>query len=541
MKLKPLNPDLEEILNDPEAYALRFLQWKSSFLIWFFDCFRTKDEGDGQIKEAPKYKYLYWIHYLLTRKPGDEDYSQVIWIEKSRQQFVTWFMVAYCLWLLMFDKNKRIVYASKTESQVTDVIKNRFQVAYNNIDPLLPKPNLEFTALYIKRQSQVSTEAEMLLRGLSASGKGSRGDTGYLVWLDEVAEQDEQKALIEASLDSANSPEAKFIGVTTGSSEPKAEYSRLLIANSIDPSRPIKELSEGVRLKWNTRGHAVLQIDYDANPAKRNPQWRIDTERKLGSVAFMINHGHLWEVPVGSKCYWAANKERHAKPTQYNPLLRTLIGFDPGSTNGVGAVCFLQIGRTLEMKPIVNVLDAYSIFGAGVDGLSDHVYDWLVKHNCSNFKIITDPAGSYSNAQGLSGNTISVLAAKFGASKVAYCKISKPLDRISFTNDLLFKAPYEAIKIPDDCGEFIYPDGSENPSETHFFWKCINYYCVNKNGNPIKDNKHDHMPDAFSYAVYAALKPKQIVEAKQFEKTKIDRFNTALAMQKNENRKFFNY
>ena len=541
MKLKPLNPDLEEIVNDPEAYALRFLEWNNSFLVWFFDCFRTKDEGDGLIKEAPKYKYLYWVYYLLTRKPGDEDYAQVIWIEKSRQQFVTWFMVAYALWLLMFDKNKRIIYASKTESQVKDVIYNKFQVAYNNIDPLLPKPYLEFTAEYIKRKQGNSNEAEMILRGLSSSGKGSRGDTGYLVWLDEVAEQDEQKALIDASMDSVNSPEAKLIGVTTGSADAKAEYSKLLIANSIDPYRPIKHLSHGVYLKWNTRGHAILQIDYDANPKKRDPQWRIDTEKKLGTVAFMINHGHMWEVPVGSKCFWAADKNKHARPTIYNPNARVYVGFDPGSTNGVGAACFMHVTKNYEGKPVVNILDGRCLFGVGIDGLSEYVYDWLFERRCTNFKIIMDPAGSYSNNQGLAETALSYLAKKFGASKVSFCKKSRPITRINFMNELLFAAKYDAISIPEHCGEFVYPEGTENPSETSFFWKCINFYCLDSKGNPIKDNKHDHLLDAASYPIYGLLKPHQLVEAKQFETERMERFNKALSIQKSSNRTSFLY
>ena len=490
----------EEQWADVNFARSRLLLHKENFFVWFYDCFRSRDEGTGEVRPAPKWQYLYWIYYYLSRKPDDPDFVKVLWIEKSRQQFVTWFMVAYYTWRLLFDENKRLIYTSKTEDQVKDVLRTRFATVMANYPSYIPHPELDIQSTYIRKYTGTGKKKEesMLLRGISSSGKGSRGDTGAKLWIDEVAEIEEQESLIDASMDSFNAPDAQIIGVTTGSAEPMAEYSRYLIADSIDPDIPVRELSRGVRFFKNTRGHGILQIDYDANPNKRSQEWYDEQMKEKGYVAFMINHGHMWEVPQGSLCYWAANKERHAKPTLYDPRARLWIGVDPGSENGVIGVSFHQI-----VNKCVKVLDGYALEQAGLAGATECISEFLDKHNVYNFRIIIDPAGAVSNPHGLADNALTTLNNAFPG-KVGYCAKSKPEQRIDFINNNLFNTDPVSILIPENVGFYVHGDGRV---ETNFFWKCLTMYVLGSNGKPKKDNKHDHMLDAWSYAIMASCKP----------------------------------
>lgn len=491
----------EEEWGDFKKAKARLTLHKVDFFGWFYDCYRTKDEGRGIISSPPKWEYLYWIYYVLTCSATDPLYANVIWIEKSRQQFVTHFMTAYCTWLLLFHDNKRIIYGSKNETQVKDVIRTRFESAYYNYPEYIPRPDLEITTSYIRRyhplkQGHKKPLESMILRGMSSSGKGSRGDTSFLTWLDEIAEMEEQESLIKSSYDSTNAEGSKLVGVTTGSAEAKADYTRYLIANSIDLSIPVQELSRGVRAFRNTLGHLILQIDYDANPNKRSKEWHDSTMKQLGYTAFMINHGHMWEVPEGNLCYWAADKEKHSKNILLDQRYRVWIGIDPGSENGVIGLSFHQV-----INNHVRVLDGYALSGAGLTGAILELEDWLAEHEVYNFRIIIDPAGSVSNPHGLADNSLSVLQKAFPG-KVGYCKRSKPKQRIEFINTNLFQQ--DLISIPKDAGIYRNSEGKE---ETNFFWKCLQMYALNKSGRPIKDNKHDHMLDAWSYAVLASCNP----------------------------------
>ena len=504
----PIIPDIfadwkntEEEWGDLEKAKARLALHKVDFFSWFYDCFRTKDEGRGLILPPPKWEYLYWIHHVLTCGPDDPLYANVIWVEKSRQQFVTHFMTGYCLWLLLYDDNKRIIYGSKNETQVKDVIRTRFESAYYNYPDYIPRPDLEISTSYIRRYHPLKAGMKkplesMILRGMSSSGKGSRGDTSFLTWLDEIAELEEQESLIKSSYDSTNAPASKMIGVTTGSAETKAEFTRQLIADSIDPDVPVRELSRGVRAFRNTLGHLILQIDYDANPTKRSQEWYDSKMKELGYTAFMINHGHMWEVPTGSLCYWAADKEKHARNTLYDPRYRLWIGVDPGSENGVIGISFHQI-----INQHCKVLDGFALEGAGLRGAILEIEEWLEKNEVFNFRIIIDPAGAVSNPHGLADNSFTTLQKAFPG-KVGYCKKSKPEQRIQFTNTNLFQQ--DLISIPTGCGVYRKKDGTE---ATQFYWKSLLMYSLNKSGKPIKDNKHDHLLDALSYAILASYKP----------------------------------
>lgn len=484
------NPNLQEIANDPVLMEERVLLWKSNFLLWFWDCFFTKDEGDGKEKTAPRFAYIKSLHEAIEnddeesfkRIANGEDLPRVYWVEKSRQLFVTWYMVARFLWKLMYAENIRLVYGSRVEDDVKDVIKNRFKEAYNRLDRAFPVPTLIFKSLTIENPGRGT-----LLTGMSSSGEGSRGKTGAELWLDEIAFQDEQDSLVRASMESFNSPISKIIGVTTPNPKDVAKPSKILISKSIDGSIPFVELSRGVIKKYNTKGHVVISLSHWAHPDKQE-DWRDKKIKEIGQDNYDIEHGLNWEVAKGSPCFYAFNYAKHRKKLAFDPYLPLEIAVDPGT--GHPAVVFFQRCRDGKCR----VYHAFVRESTSLDVICDLIAEEIkTRFNChGDIRFHIDPAGGLPNPHGT--EIAAEVIWKYFRKPITPAPYSKPVDRLWVIN-MFFNQ--DRIEVQRDCGEYFYKDG--NVETQAFIFMLTTGYCNNAKGEPHKDGTWDHFADAFGY------------------------------------------
>lgn len=481
-------PNLEPILADPEALIERVKLHKENFLLWFFDCVNTADEGRGKVLAAPRFAYLKDMYDTMSGIGCEKPH--VLWVEKARQIFITWYMVAYCLWLLMYKENVRLIYGSRTEAQVKDTISTRFKVMYDNLTPGFPYPDLEFYTTTIKCPAR-----KTLLTGIASSGEGARGLTAYLIWLDEIAKQENQEQTLAAAIEAVNSPESQLIGVTNPNPGGEAEVIRHLIADSIDAKHKFQKLSRGVERLKNIQGHTILRLKFNAHPAK-DEQWEKDKRLEIGEERFQIEHGLNWRVAKGKPCFWAFSPTRSVRDNLSLVYGKPLhIAIDPGTNNP--AVLFFQkdlFGRFIGLKAFLRqntrLLDL-------CEEIEHIINDEFGGYGLLHFHI--DPAGAKNNIQG-TDIALEIIGGYFDA-PVTPAPVTKPEERIVLINEFFGAVcPYDnssMILIPSHFGEFYTYDGK---LEIGYFTDMLTMgYVKDAQNKAVKDNKYDHMADAFGY------------------------------------------
>lgn len=491
--------NLEEIFKNPEKLRERTLLHRENFLLWFFDCVNTIDEGRGQLLAAPRFSYLKDIYHVLEGIGCEMPH--ILWIEKARQIYVTWFIAAYFLWLLMYRTNIRLIYGSRIEDDVKDVIETRFKIIYENLTEGFAYPELEFYGQKIKCPLQ-----NTLLTGMASSGEGARGKTAYKIWLDEISKQENQEATLKAAINAVNAPGSQLIGVTNPNPDPKAATIRNIIADSIDANFKPEKLSRGVEKVKNLRGHTIIRIRFNAHPAK-DDAWEKLKRQEEGNENFEIEHGLNWHVARGKPCFWGFSKERCERDGLRLIEGKTLhIAIDPGTNNP--AVLFFQkdhYGRFIGLKAFLRQNTRLNDLCVEIeDILADEFGSYGILH------FHTDPAGARKNSQG-TDIAVEVIEEYFNC-PVTPAPLTKPEDRIKLINEFFGANSHfdnsSMIVIPPHFGEFYSFDGV---LETGYFTDMLTMgYVKDVRNKPIKDNKYDHIADAFGYGFINVFSPREI-------------------------------
>jgi len=472
------NPALQAIANDPEKLKQRVKLWSENFLLWFFDCVYTKDEGVGEERLAPKFEYIKHLHETIEAE-------RITWVEKSRQQFVTWYMVARYLWKLMYAKDIRLIYGSRVEDDVQDVINSRFKEMYDRLDRAFPIPNLVFRSLSITNPMRGT-----IMKGMSSSGEGSRGKTGAELWLDEIASQKDQEKTIRASLESINAPGSKVIGVTTPDTEERAQYIKRLIAKSIDKSIPVQIMSRGVEKLYNTQGHCIIRIHYNAHPDK-DDAWKEAKIKEIGEVNFSIEHGLNWDIAKGKPAFWGFDLTRHEKRLRFDNYQPLLIGIDPG----FGHPSYTMAQKTMQGK--CRILHSVTRERTGMTELCQQIEKDIIEkfEGHEDFYFYIDPAGMRKSGQGTenSGDAIAAYFPNY-ADRIFPAPVTNPNDRALLINNYFQQ---DMIEVETSCGE--YYDWEGNVETGAFVFMLTTGYHLNNQGKVVKDNKWDHFADSFGY------------------------------------------
>ena len=492
-------PHLDAILNDPEKLIERTTLYRENFLLWFLDCVNTVDEGRGKLLAAPRFAYLKDLYETMEGIGCERPH--ILWVEKARQIFVTWFMVAYCLWLLMYRENIRLIYGSRVESQVKDMIETRFKVMYENLTKGIPYPDLEFFSTNIKCPSR-----KTLLMGLASSGEGARGSTAYLVWLDEIAKQEKQSQTLAAAIEAVNAPESQLIGVTNPNPEPLADEIRHIIADSIDAKMKAEKLSRGVERLKNIQGHTILRLRFNAHPAK-DEEWEKAKRLEIGQDRFEIEHGLNWRVAKGKPCFWAYEPSKSIRTVNYNPYRILHIGIDPG-TNNPAAVFFQkdEYGRCVLLKAFVKQNTRLNDFCVFIEEILAEEFN-----STKDLRFHIDPAGAKNNGQG-TDIAVEVIEDYFNCF-VDPAPVTKPDDRIILMNEFfgatsLAPDASSMIILPERFGEFYTFDGK---LETGYFSDMLTMgYVRDSRGKAVKDNKYDHVADAWGYGFINIFKASDV-------------------------------
>lgn len=314
--------DGDRELQKSAVLELQFRSWSTN--PWEFIRSSCKTIDDNDPDSPPKFfperchPYLKWIIHIVHM-------YRMVAIKKSRQVMVSWIMVAYCLWHLMFKEHARVIIQSKGQDE-SDKMVARMKVMWENLPQWVqdrcPIRFLTSTGTVVGSRSEVL--------GLPDVADAIRSEAATLIWSDETAHQKDAAGSYKAmrpALGAAGTG-SKAKGVFTSSIAPG--FFNLLIKDKVDlrpPPEPLDERDLMPWLKFRLLGRSrlvVLELNFRADPEKAKPEWidsmrssmsnadwmqefEADEDARAGQPAFPIitsHREHIVENPFDIPAHW---------------------------------------------------------------------------------------------------------------------------------------------------------------------------------------------------------------------------------------------
>ncbi len=210
--------------------------------LFFRNIVMTLDEHDktGQgVKKIPDWPYMHRVlDDLLTHR--------WIFVLKSRQVMLTWIMCAYLLWVVLFQKGKKVAIQSKKEKDANAILE-RMKIIYDNMPSW--KPHAEFTYCRVKVPENMSD-----IYGIPSGEAQIRSFTFSKIFSDEYGFQEDLEDTFKASKPAVDGG-GQFIAVTTPPKEKNFAY------KCLDSALFTEE--------YNGK---IVKIHYSERP-DRGPEW----------------------------------------------------------------------------------------------------------------------------------------------------------------------------------------------------------------------------------------------------------------------------
>lgn len=395
-------------------------RWQSSFLDFLWDCIRTTDEGVGEVRLAPRMRYLKEVDDAVQAN------KQTI-IVKSRQMFFTHYFAAYYLWMVMFHENVRLAIMNQNEDDAADLMETRIKPLYERLPEEYPWPEL-----VIKRLTIINEKMTSRIVATSSTSNRLRGKTFTRVWLDEFGFQDNQEATLRSAMAASKGPIAKLIINSTP--VPKSLYEELgrkLLDVNFEPI----EKMQGVTEYRNTRGHCVLYVHHTADPDKRSEEWIEQVKKEEGELAYSVEYDLKWLLPVGKPVFAGFNRSMYCGPYKKHGIVEGVTcedGWDFGGHHPAWVRSQrLPTGQLITHKAVMAVdMDLYKFMDL-IEEIIEREFKGLP------YNMYCDPAGAAVNGQGTALPAQRILEQRFHK-KVRSIK-SAPSQRVTAMKQLMGK------------------------------------------------------------------------------------------------------
>lgn len=151
------------------------------------------------IQKFPDWDYLYEVADDLLK-------YKWVFILKSRQMMLSWIMVAYLLWVILFHQGKKVAFQSKKGDNSDDLIQ-RAKILYDHLPSW--KPQAEFSYCRIKVPENYSDAY-----GIPQGPEQIRSYTFSVIFSDEYGYQEQLQDTFSASKPAVDGG-GQFIAVTT--------------------------------------------------------------------------------------------------------------------------------------------------------------------------------------------------------------------------------------------------------------------------------------------------------------------------------------
>jgi len=497
-------------LSSENVKLVQFAKWRDSFWDWYCDCVWTRDEGDltSPIKRAPQYRYLKELYECIEN-------NKTVVVEKSRQMFVTHFMSAYYMWLLLFKPAIRCGIMSQNEEQVVDLLATRIVPIYRALPEGYPWPELE-----IKRLLLINTLTGGLIEGHTSGANRTRGKTYSIVWLDEFGFQENQEETLRAAIPATGGKDAKLVIVSTPA--PDTLYEEIVVKER-DWGVPAIERMQGFTESRSIRGYCIASVHHTADPNRRSSEWRAEKIREIGQRAFDVEHDLKWVMPVGKAVFGDFSRRLYCEPYSRFGILSRLpieIGVDFGGHFPAAVIMQKDVfGRCV-------VHDALMIEDCELYHFMDELRDLLEQdYPGMEYRFYCDPAGASINLQGTAPPAQLLMQKYFGRS-VRFLK-SSPSDRVRAIQTLMSRVigGEPGLILHPELGRFLSKDGKEERSimikgfESGLVFDRPRASGGYRNLAYKKDGFYEHLFDAFGYAfifLFPGFMPNEWQEKKGF-------------------------
>lgn len=306
--------------------------------------------SDAPVKPFPEhFDYLQLIARLWQK-------HNLIALPKSRRMHCSWSCIGLYLHDTLFNKGRFNAFVSKKEENAGDLV-SRAEFIYRNIPEwripreLLPKvrsgamtkkpPVLEFEEIHSKIQG--FPQGADQLRQFTLSG----------ILGDECAFWEEAEQFYSAS-----KPTLDGGGRMTLISSRSPGFFKKVVFDRISekdynfpeiPPSEVKRPIQGVELWKNPKnGFLVVDLSYDADPAKRGAEWETAVRDSLPAWQFEMEYKKSWSAHAGRTVFPDYRKDFHStrEKIRLEPGLPLLLGVDFGLTPAI-IVCQL-VGTQLR-------------------------------------------------------------------------------------------------------------------------------------------------------------------------------------------------
>jgi hypothetical protein len=278
-------------------------------LIW------TKDEGsDEAVRPWPAHReYLRdYIDLLHEGKISDP----MLLVDKARQMTITWATILYADWECRFRKARRWLLSKSTEDEAKEILRDKPRFVHKQL-PEWVREALPQKDKPASRIEYPASDSYILAVAENAADRETRGGTASGVIVDECARQFGFYDIVTAAMPMAT----RLIAMTTATlGNPGARYC-LEIKKDAEKHGVTVAKKEGWHVRRIPRaggGWTLLELDAEADPEKRSPEWHTNMEAKLGAKKYRQEIRRDWTIGGGDPFYpeFGAAPHLYVQPIQ---------------------------------------------------------------------------------------------------------------------------------------------------------------------------------------------------------------------------------
>jgi hypothetical protein len=159
----------------------RFRRLARIFWLFATSCIFTFDEHEKDLSKKLRKPFPRYIH--LKRVADAIEKHRFVIILKPRQMMISWLVIAYALWIILFRKGERVLVVSKRQEDAYH-LKERASAMLDNLPPLIKYKLLRVVE---DNKSTIALSGGSSIHFLPASPSIGRTFTASLVILDEAA------------------------------------------------------------------------------------------------------------------------------------------------------------------------------------------------------------------------------------------------------------------------------------------------------------------------------------------------------------------
>lgn len=244
---------MQKIAIDPRLQDIEYVLCEKDPVYFLTNYAYTLDQHDAlfPMKRFPDKEYV--REYVRMWREND-----LLLVLKSRQIMASWLSMGMLLWEVQFNKGRFCFAQSKKEDDADALVERAYQM-YLQEPAWIRRKEAKYSYCTLR-----FPENSSMIKGIPQGGDQIRMHTASIIFMDEMAFQDEAERSLVAAKPTIDGG-GKFVGISTA--EPG------FFQTLVDFQAPETELCQGMAVKQSPLGFAVVRLHYTADPDKRSPEW----------------------------------------------------------------------------------------------------------------------------------------------------------------------------------------------------------------------------------------------------------------------------